>query len=176
MEAFLTSIERRAYRMALIASSNREDALDLVQEAMCRFVAKYADKPRSEWKPLFYRILHNQIRDFYRRQSIRSRWRIWFKGPDEEESGDCDNPLEAGSDPKAVTPEGQISLDQAAEALQKVLRTLPLRQQQAFLLRCWEELSVAETARVMGCSEGSVKTHLSRAVKTLRDNLGDYWP
>jgi RNA polymerase sigma-70 factor (ECF subfamily) len=176
MESFLKSIEGRAYRMALVASSNRDDALDLVQEAMCRFVDKYAHKPPQEWKPLFYRILHNRIRDFHRRQTIRSRWRAWLHDPADADAADSEDPLQRAADPSGRTPEGQTGLTQAADALQTALGGLPLRQQQAFLLRCWEELSVAETARIMRCSEGSVKTHLSRAVRTLRNTLGEHWP
>lgn len=176
MESFLKSVERQAYRMALVASSNRDDALDLVQSAMCRFVDKYGTRPALEWKPLFYRILHNGIRDFHRRQSIRRRWRTWLHGRIDEPEEDREDPLERTADPAGATPEDQTTLIEAGEALQQALQELPPRQQQAFLLRCGEEMSVAETAQIMRCSEGSVKTHLSRAVTRLRTQLGDHWP
>lgn len=176
MESFLKSVERQAYRMALVASGNRDDALDLVQGAMCRFVDHYGTRSAPEWKPLFYRILHNGIRDFHRRQSIRRRWRTWFHGPTDEPDGDHEDPLEQAADPAGTTPEDQTARTEAGEALQNALLKLPPRQQQAFLLRCGEEMSVAETAQIMRCSEGSVKTHLSRAVTKLRTQLGDHWP
>lgn len=176
MESFLKSVERQAYRMAMIASSNHDDALDLVQGAMCRFVDRYARKPASEWKSLFYRILYNGIRDFHRRQSVRRRWRTWLHVSADEPAEIREDPLEQTADPTGTTPEDQTTLSETGEALELALRELPQRQQQAFLLRCGEEMSVAETARIMRCSEGSVKTHLSRAVSRLRTQLGEYWP
>lgn len=175
MESFLISVERPAYRIARVACRNRDDALDLVQDAMCRFVDKYSGHPRQQWKPLFYRILHNRIRDFQRRRSVRDRWQAWFKGEKDAERGDEPN-LEQAADPTAETPEQLAKVGETVAALQLALQELPFRQQQAFLLRSWEELTVAETAAVMGCSQGSVKTHLSRAISRLRTRLGDYWP
>ncbi len=143
MKSFLKSVERQAYRMAMVASSNREDALGLVQGAMCRFVDRYGTRPAPEWKPLFYRILHNGIRDFHRRQSIRRRWRIWLHGPAEKPGEDREDPLEQTADPTGTTPEDQTTQTEAGEALQQALRELPLRQQQAFLLR-YRRRSMAE--------------------------------
>jgi RNA polymerase sigma-70 factor, ECF subfamily len=171
MESFLKSIERSAYRMAFLASRNREDALDLVQDAFCRFVDTYAHRPREEWKPLFYTILHNAIRDWGRRRTVR-RCLLWFGFGTTREEG---NELEALED-YHPGPEHTAQVNQASAALQRALTRLPLRQRQAFLLRGWQELSVADTAGIMGCSEGSVKTHYSRAVQTLRELLGDHWP
>lgn len=171
METFLQSIERPAYRMALIASRNREDALDLVQEAMCKFVEKYASRPSEEWKPLFYRILHNGVRDLSRRRKVRSCLRWLGVGADDDR-----DPWEQFEDARSPDPEHQTKVNHASRALQQALSELPLRQREAFLLRGWEELSVAETAMSMGCAEGSVKTHYSRAVHALREKLGDHWP
>jgi RNA polymerase sigma-70 factor, ECF subfamily len=172
MESFLKSIERPAYRMALLASRNREDALDLVQDALCRFVDKYAQRPPEEWKPLFYAILHNAIRDLGRRQTVR-RCLLWVGvGTAKDENGG----LEELEDIHSPNPEHSAQVNHAFAALQQALSRLPLRQRQAFLLRGWQELSVADTAGIMGCSEGSVKTHYSRAVQTLREQLGDHWP
>jgi RNA polymerase sigma-70 factor, ECF subfamily len=173
MESFLKSIERPAYRMALLASRNREDALDLVQDALCRFIDKYAHRPREEWKPLFYTILHNAIRDQGRRRTVR-RCLLWFgvgKAKEQEDGGPED--LE---DRHSPNPEHTAQVSHAFDALQDALARLPFRQRQAFLLRIWQELSVADTAGIMGCSESSVKTHSSRAVQTLREQLGDHWP
>lgn len=160
--------------MALTACRNPDDALDLVQDAMCRFVEKYSSKPAEQWKPLFYKILHNRIHDLYRRQALRGKWFFRFK-----EGGAGEEPesrLEQVPGPRRNCPDQQHQVQTAFERLQVALRQLPFRQQQVFHLRCWEELSVADTAKIMGCSEGSVKTHYSRATRALREGLGDYWP
>jgi RNA polymerase sigma-70 factor (ECF subfamily) len=176
MDGFLASVERRAFRMAQIATKNSEDALDIVQESMLRMVSRYGNKPEAEWKPLFYRILISRIRDWYRRQKVRNRWRTWLplirkKG----ESLDAD-PIEALPDPVSQNPSQQIIINQSLAAVDKALQTLPPRQQQAFLLRAWEGLSVREAAAVMKCSKGSVKTHYARALLKLRDLLEEYRP
>jgi len=171
MDAFLKSIERPAYRIALVGTGQEADALDLVQDSMLRFVDKYARKPQPEWKPLFYRILHNRIRDYHRRRSSRSRWFTWLADSDDEE-----DPIQNLADHRQKGPEHQVQLDGTFAQLEQALRGLPFRQQQAFLLRAWQELSVAETAAAMNCSEGSVKTHYSRALERLRERLGDHWP
>jgi RNA polymerase sigma-70 factor, ECF subfamily len=172
MESFLQSIERPAYRMALFASRGREDALDLVQDAMCKFVEKYQGKPREEWKPLFYTVLHNGLRDYGRRKTVRRCLRRFGIGNSEDEGDE----LEKIADARSPDPEHSAGVGQAYAALQEAIFLLPDRQRQAFLLRGWEELSVADTARVMGCTEGSVKTHYFRAVQALQRQLGDYWP
>lgn len=171
MDAFLKSIEGQAYRIALVGTGQEADALDIVQETMLRLVAKYAGKPSQEWKALFYRILHNQIKDFHRRRSTRSRWFSWLAPADDEV-----DPLQNLVDPGQMGPEHELHVSGAFSQLEQALRALPFRQQQAFLLRAWEDLNVAETAAVMNCSEGSVKTHYSRALEKLRDRLGDHWP
>lgn len=176
MEEFLESIEGRAYRMAFAACGHREDALDMVQDAMFRFVDKYATRPREEWKPLFYRILQNRITDNHRRRAVRDKWNGFigtFRDAHEDPQSD---PFQTVPDRDGKTPEQSAQVGGAFEALQAALIELPVRQRQVFMLRAWEELSVKETARAMNCSEGSVKTHFSRAVKALRDRLGDHWP
>jgi RNA polymerase sigma-70 factor (ECF subfamily) len=121
---------------------------------------------------LFHRILQNRIRDWYRRTKVRNRWRRWFgTGKDDDEDED---PIQAVADQTQLPSDEQVALKQATLALEQALWALPLRQQQAFLLRAWEELDVSQTARAMGCSEGSVKTHYFRAVQTLRKVLGDH--
>jgi RNA polymerase sigma-70 factor, ECF subfamily len=171
MDAFLKSVEKPAYRIALLGTGQPEDALDLVQESMIKLVSKYAGKPEGELKALFYRILHNQIKDFQRKRTVRSRWFSWLIDDESEE-----DPLHKIADPREQGPEHQLQIDGAFAELEEALKALPFRQQQVFLLRSWEEMSVAETAQVMGCSEGSVKTHYSRALTKLRERLGDYWP
>jgi RNA polymerase sigma-70 factor, ECF subfamily len=174
LDRFLASVERRAFRMALIATGQEEDAHDLVQDAMLKLVERYAGCGEAEWAPLFHRILQSKIHDWYRRTKVRSRWRLWLGRGDESE--EADDPLESIADTATPSVEHQVKTKQAAAALDEALRSLPLRQQQAFLLRAWEELDVARTAAAMGCSEGSVKTHYFRAVHTLRKRLGSHWP
>jgi len=168
--------------MALIATGNNDDALDIVQDAMLKLVHKYANREESEWGPLFHRILQSTIRDWYRRQKVRNQWRSFLEftgmsqktGVDKDESEHYCDPIENASQRKAQEPINQLANDNAMQALDTSLHSLPVRQQQAFFLRIWEGLSVEETAQAMGCSQGSVKTHYSRAVHRLRKQLEDY--
>ena len=177
MDSFLASVERRAFRMARVAvAGNNEDALDIVQDAMFSFVRRYAGKPEKEWAPLFHRVLQNTIRDWFRRQKIRNRWRGWvsnFSGRGEEEKED---PMARVVDNGNPGPETAAEHQDAMTALEGAFQKLPLRQQQAFLLRMWEGLSIVETAEAMKCSAGSVKSHYSRAVSFLRKELEGHWP
>lgn len=159
--------------MARLATGDTDDALDLVQDAMCDFARRYAVRPEAEWNVLFYRVLHSRITDWYRRASVRNRFRLWFNAADGAEDED---PLQNIADPAAAGPAEIMSRRDTAAALEKALRKLPLRQRQAFLLRAWEGLDTARTAAAMGCSEGSVKTHYSRAVHTLRKLLEEHRP
>jgi RNA polymerase sigma-70 factor (ECF subfamily) len=172
LNRFLAGVERRAYVIAELATRDPEEALDLVQDAMLAFVASYGKKPEAEWPPLFHRVLQNRIRDWGRRQTVRRRWRVWLKGDDEQPQAD---PLQQAADPAGRSPEQRLALDNAGDALLGAIAELPSRQQQAFILRTWEGLDVADTARAMGCSAGSVKTHLSRAMAQLRDKLKEHW-
>ncbi len=175
MNQFLAGIERRAFRMAEIATGNREDALELVQEAMLGLVQRYSDKQEAEWPPLFHRILQSRIRDWYRRNRVRNRIKGWlsFTHRDEEDSQEA---IQLAADPYGKDPEKSAITDGSTDAMISAIKDLPLRQQQAFLLRNWEGMSVAETAAAMSCSQGSVKTHYSRAVHSLRAVLEDHWP
>lgn len=172
LDRFLAAVERRAFRIAHIATGDVDDAMDVVQDSMLMLVKRYGMREESEWGPLFHRILQNRIRDWYRRTKVRNRWRHWF-GPGQEED-DQEDPIQSVADQTQLPSDEQVALKQATVALEQALRALPLRQQQAFLLRAWEELDVSQTARAMGCSEGSVKTHYFRAVQTLRKVLGDH--
>ena len=171
IEAFLRSVERRGFLMARLALGNDDDALDAMQDTMMRLVQRYADKPAAEWRPLFYRILHNRITDTRRRRTMGSRLFGWLDRRDYDEGQD---PLEQIADPAALDPGRIAASNETAEALMGAVAELPQRQQQAFMLRCWEGLSTAETASAMGCTEGSVKTHYSRAVHALRARLGEH--
>ena len=167
METFLRTVERKAYRIAYIGCSNREDALDLVQDTMCRFVDKYSNKPRDEWKALFYKILRNRINDHHRKQTLRKRWMFWL--PEQED--DSRDPLDVLAVDQKNDPELQAQEYQMLVKIQQALRQLSLKQQQIFLFRAWEELSTRETAEAMGCSEGTVKTQYFRATRHLKKIL-----
>lgn len=172
LDKFLQGVQARAFRIAHIATRNNEDALDLVQDAMFKLVEKYSGHPENEWPPLFYRILNSRIHDWYRRTSVRSRFRGWL-GSNED---DDEDPIQTAPDLHGSTPEAALETSESMDKLQDALTALPLRQQQAFLLRAWEGLDVKQTAIAMSCAEGSVKTHYSRAVHSLRQQLGEYWP
>jgi RNA polymerase sigma-70 factor (ECF subfamily) len=172
LDRFFAGVEKRAYRLAYIATGNGEDALDIVQDTMLKMVEKYADKPEDQLTPLFFCILQSRIRDWYRRSAVRNRFRTWFGSDDDEEAED---PLEQIADPAGRTPDEILAARGGLQALEVALRELPLRQQQVFLLRAWEGLDVKQTARAMQCAEGSVKTHYSRALAKLRQKLGDHW-
>lgn len=175
MNAFLAGVERRAFRMAELAVRNRDDALDIVQDVMLTLVRTYAEKPAAEWPPLFFRILSTRITDFHRRQTVRRR--IFGAGASlrDDEDAEAQDPFAAIADGQGAEPEFRATLDGASSRMVELVEALPLRQQQAFLLRVWEGFDVAQTASAMGCSEGSVKTHLSRAVHALRAQLGEHW-
>jgi RNA polymerase sigma-70 factor, ECF subfamily len=170
LEQFLASVEKRAFKIAQLGLRNDADALDAVQDAMMKLAHSYAARSAEEWRPLFYRILANGIRDMQRRRTVRGRIMAWLpgRGEDDEEL----DPL-AQAPSAEPTPARRLELDEAIGALETAIAGLPPRQQQAFLLRNFEGLDVAETARAMGCSEGSVKTHYFRALETLRARLGE---
>jgi len=169
LERFLRQVERRALRMAEFATGQREEALDLVQEAMLGFVRRYGTRPGAEWPPLFWRVLDSRLNDWHRRQRVRGRWWAWPVGHADDEDGE--DPIAAAPDAREPGPLARLADGEASAALESALRELPLRQRQAFLLRLWEGLDVADTAAAMRCSEGSVKTHLSRALSNLRRAL-----
>ena len=168
---FLAEVERRAYKQALFAVRDDHLALDIVQDAMLKLAEKYSSRPLAELPLLFQRILQNTIRDFYRRQKVRSMWTMPISslfGGDGDEDYDPLETLEVKSDSNfGESPSKQLERSQVLGYIEKALEKLPARQRQAFLLRYWEELNIAETAAAMGCSEGSVKTHCSRAVHAL---------
>jgi len=156
--------------MALFATSNTEEALDIVQDAMTRLVKKYADRNADEWGPLFHRILQSVIRDWYRKQKVRNRWQM-FWSTDES----LENPVDTATDTYTATPDQQLGNEYAIVEINQALSDLPLRQQQAFLLRTMEGLDTKSTANAMQCSQSSVKTHYSRALSTLRHKLETHY-
>lgn len=173
LNQFLAGVELKAFKIAQAALRHEDDALDAVQDAMLQLARAYAARPPGEWKPLFYRILENRIRDMQRRRTVRGRVMAWLPLRGEDDDEDFDPVAQAPSpEPQPVR---RLELDEAVGALEQALQRLPGRQRQAFLLRTLEGLDVAETAQAMGCSEGSVKTHYFRAVQALRAQLGELY-
>lgn len=171
MNRFLISVERRAFRIARFAVRDQDEAMDIVQDSMLALVRSYAAKPEHEWRPLFFRILQSRITDFHRRRTVRSRLFGWWpRAADERE-----DPAELVTAGHEAEPDHRAQLGAASAQLDHAVAALPRRQQQAFLLRAWEGLSVEETAQAMRCSQGSVKTHYFRALQALREALGDHW-
>lgn len=157
MDGFLAEVEAQAFRLAMAQLRDRDSALDAVQDAMIRLVKKYAHKPQTQWAPLFFRILMNRIRD-HQRAAKR-----FVDGADyalEREAAD--------------NPEQQLAQRQAISALEQAVQGLPRRQREAVMLRVWQGFDVAQTAGIMGCGEGSVKTHLSRAMAVLRGKVEEF--
>jgi len=174
LNRFLAEVERRALRIAEIAVRDRDEALDLVQDAMIKLVRNYSGRSKEEWTPLFYRILQNGVRDWQRRQMVRNRVMVWFrKKPTEDHDYD---PIATAPDPTGRTPDEELANSEAMDSLETAVRDLPARQREAFMLRTFEGLDVAGTAVAMGCSQGSVKTHYSRAVHALRERLEEHRP
>lgn len=175
---FLVDVEKRAFKQAMYAVRDPDAALDIVQDSMIRLAEKYGDHAVEEFPPLFQRILHNIINDWFRRAKVRKHWTILFSQLFSEKQGDEVNEAEL-VDTIAIREKNTFG-EHAGDTLERFqllsiiefeVQKLPLRQREAFLLRYWEEMDVAETANIMGCSEGSVKTHCSRAVQALSKAL-----
>ena len=174
LDRFLAGVERRAFRIAQITLRNTDDAHDVVQGAMLRLVQHYAQKAPDEWRPLFFKILYNGIRDQQRRRGVRARLFGFLPGSGRGEDESAVDPLEQVPD-HGPGPSDQVANAEAMRELERGLRALPPRQLEAFSLRCLEGLDVAATAAAMGCSEGSVKTHYFRALQALRAQLAEAW-
>jgi len=174
LDKFLSGVEKRAFQIARIAVRDTDDALDIVQDAMLQLARRYGQRPSEEWKPLFYRILQNRIRDCQRRRMVKNRIFAWLPGMRKADEVDETDFIESVRDERQG-PTDKAMTGEAMRLLESALRELPARQLEAFMLRNMEGLDVAETAHAMGCTEGSVKTHYSRAVHTLRDRLTDAW-
>jgi RNA polymerase sigma-70 factor (ECF subfamily) len=168
---FLKSVEKRAFKRTVYAVRDDEAALDIVQDSMIRLAEKYADRPPAEWPLLFQRILSNATMDWFRRQKVRNS--VLSNFSDFESAGDAGDfdlleTLETQEVFEGVESTASVvARHQTLLLIEEEVARLPTRQREAFLLRYWEEMDVAETAAAMGCSEGSVKTHCSRAVHSL---------
>jgi RNA polymerase sigma-70 factor (ECF subfamily) len=174
---FLKNAEKKAFKRAYYHVRDEEGALDIVQDSMIKLCSSYADKPPSELPLLFQRILSNTVLDWFRRQKTR---KALFTNMNELDSDETDSGFDLmevanGAEDNLATQSAESWLGrvQTLEHIESAVMALPTRQREAFLLRYWEELDVAETAAVMGCTEGSVKTHCSRAIQALSKTLSD---
>lgn len=172
---FLASIERRAYKHALFTARDPHVAMDVVQDAMLKLSERYGDKPAEEYPMLFHRILHNTLMDYFRRQKVRNFWTTSFSSFTSSHAEEEFDPLDVLEDKDNAAqpdhPDDALQQTQIMATIEAAISQLPARQREAFLLRYWEELDTAETAATMGCSEGSVKTHCSRATHALAATL-----
>jgi|ERR1700674_452039 len=175
LSAFLAEVERRAYKQTLFAVRDEQAALDIVQESMLKLTEKYSAKPVHELPMLFQRIMQNTMRDYFRRQKVRNAWTTLTSALSPSQDGEEHDFLETfqveESSNVSASPAKQFEQTQTMAIIEEMIESLPARQREAFLLRYWEELDVNETAVAMGCSEGSVKTHCSRAVHALAEKL-----
>jgi RNA polymerase sigma-70 factor (ECF subfamily) len=173
MDGFLASVERRAYVIALAACHHQQTALDIVQDSMFNMVKYYGNKPSEQWPPLFFKVLNNRITDQHRKRGF-GRLTRWFgnEPADNEQHNEAVDQLPSDDD----APDNLADSTQLRGAVEDAMSNLSFKQQQALVLRLWQGLSVKETATAMGISEGSVKTHLSRAVHEMREHLQEYKP
>lgn len=171
LNAFFSAEEKKAFKVARFAIGNDDDALDIVQDAMLRFISNYADKAQTDWRPLFYKIIYNRLTDFHRKKNFRSGIMRLFGSNPQEGSDEIDTITSPNTD-----PDGMVHFDDSLGKLQQALEILPIRQQQAVLMRSWHGFDTQETASIMQLSTSSVKTHYSRGLTKLRELLGDDWP
>lgn len=170
LNLFLADVEKRAWRVAVVAVNNPDDAADITQDSMLALVEKYSAKPVTEWPPLFWRIHYNRIKDHLRRSKVRNRWQSLIGHNSEDQDA---NPLEQLCR-HDIGPLELLGAEVASQDAYNAIQQLPTRQREAFCLRVWEGMDVKHTAIAMGCSAGSVKTHLHRALENLRQQLGEH--
>lgn len=170
MDGFLASVEKQAYVITLAACRDEQVALDVVQDSMLSMVKNYSNKDKPDWTPLFFKILHNRITDHHRKRGF-GRFKQWFGAGDETAPEAVDQLATDDFSPDSLADSDELHL-----AMKTALENLSLKQQQALTLRLWQGLSVQETATAMGITEGSVKTHLFRAVQAMRVHLDEYRP
>ncbi|MCU0765150.1 MAG: RNA polymerase sigma factor [Burkholderiaceae bacterium] len=173
LSAFLAGVERRAFKQAVFAVRDESHALDIVQDAMMKIAENYGDRPAAELPLLFTRILQNAVHDFFRRSKVRSTWVTLFSAlnPGADPDADPLETLEARADARSESAEAGYEREQVVAIIEEEVAKLPARQREAFLLRYWEDFDTAEAAAAMGCTEGSVKTHCSRATHALAKAL-----
>ena len=173
MDSFLASVEKQAYVVAYARTQNQDSALDIVQDSMLNMVKNYSNKPTEQWKPLFFKLLQNRITDQYRKRGL-GRLTQWFgdRNDDEDSASDAVDQLTS----EEIGPLTSSDSQELSDAIGTAIEKLSFKQQQVLMLRLWQGLSVKETASAMGISDGSVKTHLSRAVNEMRKHLQEYSP
>ncbi|MFT6907504.1 MAG: RNA polymerase sigma-70 factor (ECF subfamily) [Oleiphilaceae bacterium] len=171
LENFLITIERRAFRIAQLATRCEADALDIVQDAMFKLASNYQHRPVDEWKPLFFKILESRIMDWHRKQTLRKKLFFWKTDNQEFDTESPTNEQHQDYPTELANPENEIISEQLGKHLLKCIAALPVQQQQCFILRSWEGLSISETALAMKLNENSVKTHYARALKKLKDQV-----
>ncbi len=170
LDDFLARFESEAYKLSYVMTQSRDDALEVVQDSMLKLVHKYSHKAADEWRLLFFRILQNRLRDFQRRKQFRQLFHLQADKTQQQE-----DEIEQFKDLNAVSPENKLHSEDALQHIQRAIGKLPLRQQQVFLLRAWQDFSTRETAFTLSISEGSVKTHYKRAIDQLRSQLGEQY-
>ena len=168
IDSFLASVEKEAFVVAMAACRDQDVAMDIVQDTMFSMVRNYIKKPSAQWKPLFFKVLSNRITDHHRKRGL-SRLTQWFgrKNENSEINEEAVDQLESES----FGPDVLLDSLDMNTAMQDAIEQLTFKQQQALVFRLWQGLSVKEAAVAMGVAEGSVKTHLSRAVKQMREQL-----
>jgi RNA polymerase sigma-70 factor, ECF subfamily len=176
MEVFLKSVEKKAFRIIEIATGGADDTLDILQESMMAFVRRYSAKDESEWRPLFYKVVQNKIKDWLRKEKLKRLFFFSMPAHYQEESEIMPDPIDTAPDLQTANPLTDAKTSQAIARLHIVLKNLPRGQQQVFLLRAWEGLSTQETATAMNCTEGTVKTQYFRAINRLKEKLEGTWP
>jgi RNA polymerase sigma-70 factor (ECF subfamily) len=179
LEEFFAGVERQAYRIALYGLREQEAALDAVQDSMLKLVEKYRGRPAAEWPALFFTILNHRITDLQRWRKLREAGGRLVSFFARREDGEEEDLLERGlgltEADRNRTPENSLHWRQAGEHIERALHRLSERQRQVFLLREWQGFDVRETARIIGCTEGTVKQHHFRAIQSLRADLAEHW-
>lgn len=173
---FVEKMTGRALVMMESSSGHHDVAMDIVQESFIALHQNYLKRPVEEWTPLFYTILNHRLMDWHRREQRKQKRFAWFKPILMELEESEVDPALLVEDTRNINPAEFLSQSHTIEEIQKAIARLPIRQQQAFLLRAWENMDTKTTAQIMECSEGSVKTHYHRAIQTLRSNLSQFDP
>lgn len=171
---FLASVEKKAFKQAVYSVQNDESALDIVQDSMLKLAQKYGDRPANEWPMIFQRILKNTITDYFRREKVKSTWISSIEDLSKTDNDETLDWLEAYVDENATSsnqPHDIVERQEILKIIEEAIKKLPERQREAFLMRYYYDMDVFETAQAMGCSEGSVKTHCSRATNALAKAL-----
>jgi RNA polymerase sigma-70 factor (ECF subfamily) len=175
LDAFLRGVEKRAFKRSMYHVRNQESALDIVQDSMMKLAQHYGHKPVEELPMLFQRILTNSTLDWFRRQKTQNALFTHLGDFESSEDGAefdlLETLLQSNDTDHTDTPHSQAERAQTLRTIEEEIQDLPGRQREAFLMRYWEDMDVAETASAMGCSQGSVKTHCSRAVAALSKAL-----